>query len=319
MIEILDSHLIVEDNLNFPLLPVEVWSFSGGAVKWISLAEGAKVSIERKGYPDVIIGVSAGALLAPIIAVSKYLPDVLDKAIEIGSTLKTKDMFPYKNNHPFRNNGKITPNATFRVITGHNHLAWQDIAPLYKRVFTQEVFEVFKKSDIKCYAFGVKGKNYSPKVVCLNNASCVDELIRMIELSSRIVPFVQPAIYKGEGYIDGGFIAMNAAWVLAPYLNMKELITYYTNEPSTSIGDNKNWDKNVLQITANSMNGSVYWHSVKDRIIEHLYCKAHDIKYLRIDYPCTAIDEVYDTDEHQLREVGQESIKITHKAWNSYL
>lgn len=44
-----------------------VWSFGGGAVKWIALAEGAKVSIKRNGFPTIVVGVSAGALLAPVI------------------------------------------------------------------------------------------------------------------------------------------------------------------------------------------------------------------------------------------------------------
>lgn len=316
--KILDNISIQEEQLNFPQEKVKVWSFSGGAVKWISLAEGAKVAINKIGFPEFVIGVSAGALLAPIIAVSKHLPCVLDKAIEIGSTLETEDMFPYKNNQPFNKKGKPTTNAIFRVLTGHNHLGWQDIGPLYKQVFTDEVFQVFKKSQIKCYAFGVKGKNFSPKVVCLNNAKDIDELIQMIELSSRITPFVQPAIYKNESYSDGGFIAMNAAWILAPYLNISELITFYTNLPLTKLSENKNHDKNFFQVTGNNLNGAVYWHSVKDRIIEQLYCLAHNIKYIRIDYPCSAIDEVYDTDEDQLRKVGKESREITRKRLENY-
>ena len=58
---ILDECDIQKEELNFPQGEVQLWSFSGGAVKWISLAEGAKVSINMKGYPDVIVGIGASA------------------------------------------------------------------------------------------------------------------------------------------------------------------------------------------------------------------------------------------------------------------
>jgi len=295
-----------------------IWSFGGGAVKWISLAEGAKVSIKRNGYPTVVIGVSAGALLAPIIAVSKRLPDILDRAINIGRTLKSSDIFPYKGNSPFNKKGKPTVNAIFRILTGYNHLGFQDIGPLYKSLFTDKVFAEFKKSDILCYAFGVKGKDFSPSIVCLNDAKTVTELIAMIELSSRIVPFVQPAKFKEDFYIDGGFVANNAAWVIREMFDIKELITFYTNVIEYNIKTNDKWDGNILQVVTQCMGGMAHWHSIKDRLIEEYYCKANCISYMCIEYPCSAINEVYDTDDNQLEAAGIEAREITEAKWTEY-
>jgi predicted acylesterase/phospholipase RssA len=163
--------------------------------------------MEKGNKPDLIIGTSSGSLLAPIVAVSYQDKELMDQAIKFAQTLKPTDMFPYKDNKPFNKKGKPTVNAIFRVLFGHNHLGWQDIRPLYKKVFKEKHFKLLKKSSIKCIAFGVKGENGTPEKYVLNDACSLDEMIDMIEMSSRIVPFVQPM----DGRIDGGFISFNPA------------------------------------------------------------------------------------------------------------
>lgn len=296
--------------------PKIVWAFSGGAAKWIALARTAQVSKEKGLRPDIIIGTSSGSLLAPIIAVAYDMPELMDQAIKFGETLDVPDMFP-KNHHPFNKKGKPTFNAVTRILTGYSHFGIQDIRPLYLKVFKQEHFELLKKSEIKCFAFGVQGSNGTPKLVCLNDAKDLNELIYMLEVSSRIVPFVQAAEYEGKLYVDGGFISFCPAMWLFDTFNIKELLTVYSTPVPKSIGENPKWNDNVLSVTEQMLKITAHYLGVKDAIIEELHCKLNNIPYMRIECPNGFIDELYETDDDQLIALGMASKENAEKAWET--
>jgi hypothetical protein len=279
------------------------WSFSGAAARAIALFRMAEVAIERSEKPNVIIGTSSGALAAPIIAVAYQCPELLDAAIKFAETLDAMDMFPYKGNKPFIKNGSPSVGGVLRAMT-HNHLGWQDIKPLYKKVFTEEHFQLLKKSDIKCISFGVQGKTWEPVHYILNDAKSLDDMIDMIECSSRIVPFVQPMVYNGEGHVDGGYIAFNPGWTLFGKYELKQLISFYSHELHGKIGAKDKWSKGVISITEQAMNGMAYWHGVKDAMLEEMLCKINAVDYLRIEAPNGYTDEVYETDDDQLIALG---------------
>ena len=294
------------------------WSFSGAAARAIAHFRMAEVAMSRGEKPSLIIGNSSGALAAPIIAVAYDRPEIMKSARKFAETLDMTDMFPYLGNKPFTKKGKIAPNAIGRLLT-HNHLGWQDIKPLYKKVFTQEHFELLQKSSIKCYAFGVKGKSWTPVSYCLNDAKSLDDMIDMIECSSRIVPFVQPMIYKGEGHVDGGYIAFNPGWTLFKKYKMKTLISFYSHElHEDGMVSNPNWDKSVLSVTTQAMNGMAYWHGVKDAELEESLSLIHGVKYLRLEAPDGYTDEVYETDDDQLIALGNASYVKAMKAWDKF-
>ena len=294
------------------------WALSGAAARAISLFRQAQVAMERGEEPEVIIGNSSGALAAPILAVAFERPEILPKAIEFAETLDTADMFPYKGNKPFGKKGKPTVGAIFRAL-GHNHLGWQDIKPLYKRVFTEEYFQVFKRLHIKCYAFGVVGEDWSPVTYCLNDAETLDEMIDMIECSSRIVPFVQPMEYKGKGHVDGGYIAFNPGWTLFSKYRMNTLVCMYSREIKPSMGVNPEWDKNVISITTQAMNGMAYWHGNKDKLLNELYCYKYKTNYIGLEAPDGYTDEIYETDDAQLIALGDATYKKAEETWNNHL
>lgn len=294
-----------------------VWAFSGGAARFIALARVAQASKERGLKPDIIIGTSSGSILASLVAVSYDKPCLMDKAIEFGETLDVQDMFPGKGKKPFTKRGKPTFNAGTRIITGENHFGIQNIGPMFKKVFKQEHFELLKKSSIKCYAFGVEGINGEPKVVCLNDAHDIDDLIYMIELSSRITPFVQAADYQGKLYVDGGYISFCPAMWLFKEFNIKELLTVYSTPVPCSIGNNPHWNDNVLTVTEQMLKITTHYLGVKDAIIEELFCSLHNIPYMRIECPNGFIDEIYETDDDQLIALGNASRELALEKWNT--
>lgn len=287
------------------------WGISGGAARAIGLFQAAKVCMEQSEKPNIIIGTSSGALLAPIIAAAYEDEGLMDKAIQFAETLDPVDMFPYKNNKPFNKKGKPTINAIFRILGGHNHLGWQDIKPLYKKVFKPCHLDILRRSDIQCIAFGVTGKDGSPERHFLNPADTVNELIEMIERSSRMVPFVQSM----NGSIDGGFISFNPAMWLFEHYDITKLITIYSHQIKPFVKENLKWDKSIVSVTAQTLLITTYWLGVKDSIIEEYYCKLNDIDYLRIECPDGYTDEVYESDDKQLIALGKASRRAALKAF----
>lgn len=293
------------------------WAFSGAAARAVAHFRNAEVAMRLGNKPNVIIGNSSGAIIAPIIAVAYEDPQLMIDGIKFAETLDTADMFPHKGNKPFTKKGKVAPGAVLRAMS-HNHLGWQDIKPMYKKVFTEKHFQMLKKSPIKCIAFGVIGEDWSPVEYVLNDAETLDEMIDMIETSSRIVPFTQPMVYKGKGHVDGGFLAFNPGWRLFANYKMEELITFYSRETKEAMSKNSKWDKNILSVTTQAMNGMAFWHGNKDAMLEEAYSALDSVKYMRIEAPDGYTDEVYETDDHQLIALGEASAEISERMWNLY-
>jgi hypothetical protein len=293
-----------------------LWSFSGGAAEAIALFRAAEVSIEKGEKPTRIIGTSSGSITASIIPVAYEVPGFMEAAIKFAETLDVEDMFWSKAHRPLNEKGEPTFNAITRILTGHNHLGIQDIRDLFKELFTEEHVEILRNSPIKSFAFGVRGKDFKPTIVCLNRAKNVDDLVDMIELSSRISPLVQPAPYKGDTYVDGGFIAFNPGWLaLSP--KIKQYVATYAHPMNTIGHSNEEWDKNLFTVVPQLLGGMAHWHGMKDIKIEELMCKLYDIDYLRIECPSGYIDEIYESDDEQLIALGLASQENAIKAWDN--
>lgn len=291
------------------------WAESGASARAIALFKMSKASMELGEKPNIIIGTSSGAIVAPIIAVSYVCPELMDTAIEFAETLDLRDMFPYKGNKPFKKNGKVADGAILRAIS-HNHLGWQDIKPMYKKIFTEKHFQLLKESPIKCIAFGVTGDDWMPVEYCLNGASTLDEMIDMIECSSRIVPFVQPMDYKGRRHVDGGYISFNPGkWLIKKY-DLKQLVLLNSHEVKLGIPRKENWDKDIISVTSQAMEGMSNQLAVNDMEITELLCQKNNIQLIRIDAPDGYTDEVYETDDDQLIALGNASYEKACKIWN---
>lgn len=299
-----------------PSEKIIAWGISGAAARAIALFRMVEVSIELGQKPNVIIGQSSGALVAPVVAVAYQCPALMTAAIKFAEMLDTRDMFPYKGNVPLTRKGNPSFGGILRGLT-HNHLGWQDIKPMYKKVFKEEHFQMLKKSDIKCISFGVKGKTWTPEMYVLNDAETLDEMIDMLECSSRIVPFTQPMRYKGDTHVDGGFVSFNPAMWLFDKYNIKQLITFYSNNVHQGVGENLKWDKSILSITFQAMNGMASWLAYKDAKIEELYCKVYNIEYLRLEAPDGYTDEIYETDDVQLIALGLASKEYAKISWEN--
>lgn len=297
-----------------------VWGISGAAARAIGIFQAAKVAMEKGLKPTYIIGQSSGAILTPIIAASYKYPKLIDKAIEMAETLDITDMFPHRGNFPFNKKGKLSSNAKLRILTGHNHFAWQDIGPMFKHIFKEKHLQALKESGIVCYSFCVKGSDGSTKIHMMNRAESVDELLQMIKESDKIVPFVQ----NENGYIDGGFACYNPGWTVLQDVTrtfkVKQYVSIYAREITPDLGfDNKQWDKSIFTTTSQAMLITTHWLGNKDAIIEQLLCEQNEIDYVRIECPNGYTDEVYETDDKQLKALGLASKAAALQAFDNQM
>lgn len=320
MEDILDEGFYVDDKGFIKINDFSAASFgytmsiSGGDAKAIGLFQAAKVCLEEKGMPSIIIGTSSGSLVAPILAVAEKYPEILDEAIKFAETLDVLDMFPIKGNKPFKKNGKLPFSTILRIATGWNHLAWQDIYPLYSKVFKQHHLEALQESKTKCYSFGVVGADGTYEIKELNKAQTIKELVDMMEESSRIVPVTQPK----NGRIDGGYVSFSPGmWLLKrnPEL-IKEYVSIYSKTLKESVSLSENWDSNIIGVIQQSMIIATNYLGIKDAMIEELLCDKYKIPYTRIECPDGIIDEMYETDDEQLRAFGLASARVAYDAIN---
>lgn len=303
-----------------------LWGWSGASARAIALFTMGKEAMNVLKKPTVMVGQSSGAIVMPIIAVAYEVEELIDIAIDFASTLNTEDMFPYKGNKPFGKNGNPTFNNYLRLLI-YGHFGWQDIRPLYKKVFTDEYFKIFKNQEIQCYGYGVDGQDWSVTRYHFNLAKDVDELIDMIESTARIIPFVQEKYYNEINHVDGGFIAFNPAWLEIEKLQktgkqIEEVITFYSHEVQRSINENVNWNKGTLKAinkVTQAMLGTTHWLSIKDSLLEEAYSKLYRFNYCRLEAPNGYTDDTYEDDNEQLISLGNAAREKAKKQLGEYI
>ncbi|MCH2199862.1 MAG: patatin-like phospholipase family protein [Flavobacteriales bacterium] len=87
----------------------------GGGTKIAGILGAAECVVKRHNFkPDVVAGLSAGAILTPVVALDRF-----EKAKEVIFDLKVKDFFECP---PVKDNGKMTATAVYRGLRGKHSL-----------------------------------------------------------------------------------------------------------------------------------------------------------------------------------------------------
>jgi predicted acylesterase/phospholipase RssA len=115
---------------------------SGGGTKIGALYAAARIIIEEKGYePDIISGISAGALLSVPLALKKY-----SKINELVSDIKMEYFF---SENPLTPDGKPDPwNAGAKLMQRLHYLGQQDnLEKTLKSVVSEEDFRTYQNGE----------------------------------------------------------------------------------------------------------------------------------------------------------------------------
>lgn len=312
------------DSLEYPRSFAEgckVISLCGGATRFSGIM-GAAVQLCRMGYkPDIILGVSAGAIGALPLALGLF-----NDIKEEGDNL-TPSKFFVKGKHPVNKKGNPTLGAFMRLIGGSISLGEQDVRPLLRKVITEELWQEYKTGDYAdVIVFSVQPVDGSIQHYFLKDCSTREEAFKKICASSRITPIVNPMQTENmDGHvtdqIDGGFRVHNpAGYFLRKYknLNVTDLASIYSR-PENYKSINEDYAKNFFTVTSRMLeitSTEVSKGNEREETFEMFKRKAKNknVNHLKVFLP-SILKDTYSTGEDlvKLRIAGEE------KATEAYL
>lgn len=280
---------------------------SGGGTKITGLFGAAEALLLDQQYqPDLISGISAGAILSLPLAMEKW-----EETHAILDNLKTADFF---NKPAFNDRGKLTIGAIGRAISGKHYLGQQRaLNDRIREVIAPEAFAQYQLNNSQpiClvgsvdritgtrYYFNLKEVDY-------------ETMIKAIAASAAIPIFTEGIFLEWEGktlhLYDGGIRDhCPTGWVLtdSPYAEqITETVSLYSR-PQDYVLKNKTRDPGgVLRVLQDYVDISNVEVSKMDEQLEDLICKKRNIPQRKYFLP-SIMESVYDTDPNRLQQLYQ--------------
>lgn len=169
---------------------------SGGGTKIAGLFGVAESIIYERGYePDIISGISAGAILALPLALGKR--EVIKEQV---LNLEIKDFFETS---PIKKNGKIkTFNAILKIIGGKHYLGDQgNLEKTLAKTVSREEFEDYKTDGSKAICIVGSVDFYTGKRFYINLKSVsYENFLKFVNASSSIPIFTAGISMNGPIY-----------------------------------------------------------------------------------------------------------------------
>lgn len=162
---------------------------SGGGTKIAGLFGVAEAIIYERDYmPDIISGISAGAILA--------LPLALGKREEIRQQVLNISLNDFFKVSPIRKNGKIKIlNAIFKIIGGKHYLGKQDnLEKTLAKTVSRAEFEAYKKDRTKAICIVGSVDFYTGKRFYINLKTVSYEHFLKFVNASASIPVFTPGI-----------------------------------------------------------------------------------------------------------------------------
>jgi predicted acylesterase/phospholipase RssA len=274
---------------------MKLLSFSGGSTKISSFCARGKIILESGYQPDIVAGLSSGALVIVPLLLGKH-----EMLKERTTNLKLSDIF---DKNPVNEKGKVTIGGYARGLTKGSFGSMKNLEKTIQEFVTREEFYniVAKKDFPLCYAGITNVTNNEFKLVLLNNLT-YEGFIKTL-IASATIPLYTPPIKIGkEYYYDGGLIHHNPAIeVLRKYkTTITECISVYSRPQDVkdydpgydgkSLGRNLSKTLEILQLTI----------SKQDELSEIEYCEHRNIKLKQYFSP-KIMKGVYDVDPERLK------------------
>jgi len=284
---------------------MKVLNLSGGATKISGLLAKAEYIINVVGYkPDVITGVSSGAILALPIALGKW-----DELKETIFNLTLDKIFDKK---PVNGNGKLTLNAILRVILGKPSFGTQkNIYKLLIDNISEEEFNTWKKNKTKPNVFiGVTNYNSgSFELINLRDVSYLTALDYIVA-SASIPLSVEAVEIKGKFYYDGGVLHHSCSVPMIEHFTytIKQSITIYSR-PKDQDMYHYNFNMiDIAQVLTRTQELIVHQISKKGEKYEILLAEKYGITFKQVFCP-SVMKNIYDTNKNRIIELYRKSFE----------
>lgn len=282
---------------------------SGGGTKIVGLHTAAREIILQQWYqPDIISGISAGAILSLPIAMGKW-----GEIANILQHLEVKDFF----NQPALNSkGKLTLRAYWNIITGKHYLGQQ-------RALRDKLMQVINEDEYYAWCDAVGNKD-APQVVVGTvdrttgsrhyyelNSWHYDAALDFICASAAIPIFTEGIFHNDRHLYDGGIRDhCPTAWMLSRsgWSNrITHSISIYSRPKDYQLPAKPLKPKNILAVLQDYVDISNVEVSKMDEELEQLYAAQQGI-YHHIHYLPAILQSVYDTDPLRLARLATEGI-----------
>jgi len=283
---------------------MKILNISGGATKISGLLAKAEFIINVVGYkPDIITGVSSGAILA--------LPIALGKWVEIKETVFNLTLDKIFDNKPVKNNGKLSLNGVLRVILGKSSFGTQN--NLYKLLInhvSEEEFNNWKldKNKPNVYIGVTNYNNGIFEIINLKNVSYLKALDYIVA-SASIPLTVEGVEINGKFYYDGGIFHHSCAVPMMEQFtySIKQSITIYSRPKEQDVY-NYNFNMiDIAQVANRTQELMVHGISKKGEKYEILLAEKYGILYKQVFCP-SVMKSLYDTDKSRIMELYRKSL-----------
>jgi hypothetical protein len=278
---------------------------SGGATKAIQLAIAA-IETMKIHKPDIIAGVSAGAMIALPLALGMY-SELLYEA----SHITPDDMFTV---NPVKK-GNISMIGWIRAIQGvigkrdkHKYsFGVQDTRHFLLNFITQDMYDRYIADSTMpdILVMSVDMTTGQPYVSSAKSMTRM-QFIERVEESSHI-PIFTDAV---NGRVDGGLWAHNPAWYLLEhgYIKPNAIISIYSREQQFRIPVCDKWRDDVFNNIKRTQQISNVALSTCGQSMTYWWAKANGAYHKDIFCP-QVLDEMYDFDEGQIRDAMEKTLK----------
>jgi len=294
---------------------MKLYNLSGGATKIGGLYAKSQRIIQEFGYkPDIISGVSSGALLT--------LPIALNKWKELDTLINDFDLDTIFDNKPFNEKGKITLKAIWRTITGKPSFGTQNN-------LRKTLSSVITETDFQDYIVKVGNKEVPVVYIGVTNFNTGKfELIDVTKITytqyldyviaSTSIPLAVEAVKIGENYYyDGGVLHHTCTNALINNFGNKitHCITVFSRPEGYDLSY-KNFNQiDIGQVLKATQDLQIANISISDQRIEKLLCEQYGIKNKQVFCP-KVLTSMYDVDKSRLQQLYYKS--YLHEKYISY-
>tara|TARA_R110002126_G_scaffold289552_1_gene444690 strand:- start:1556 stop:2434 length:879 start_codon:yes stop_codon:yes gene_type:complete len=287
---------------------MKVLNLSGGAFKASGHVGVCEVLLKNGYKPDIITGVSAGAVLAVPMALGLW-----GKMIRFSTHLKLKQIF---SKAPILENGKISKTSYWRFIRRKESLGVMgNLARTISEVVTPSNFKEYKNTKYpivyimavdsatgKRYFFNVKELSYNDYI--------------KLTVASASVPLANEKVrYNGLYLTDGGIRnGIISHWLFEKYKSeIKESISIYTRPQELTNLLDQNWKPEQVEESAmRDLQIMMLQISIADEKREKALAELYKIKSTQLFLP-KVLEHSFDTNPIALRNLYLEGKNIALK------
>lgn len=281
---------------------------SGGGTKIAGLYGACEVIMKDKGFkPDIISGISAGAVLSVPLALGKF-----DAIKERVLDFDLKDFF---SELPVKDSGKLTFGAIWKAITGKPYLGRQgNLEKTLSEIVTKSEFETWKedKDSPECWVGTVDFYSAERWYFNLKGDPDIDygKFLKLVNASASIPIFTNAIQVRHENrdlYLYDGGVRDHCptAYMMEhpDYANtIAESVSVYSRPEHPSLAKDHFSDKNVLKILGTYTDITNIEVSKNDERQEREIAAKQGIKLWQLYMPAV-MKSVYDTNPDRLRKL----------------